>query len=82
MAAPLFLPRGVADSDAYSLRLYASDGLCPRAPGGLYAPAGRAGDTFTVAVTDWTLSEGEDAGGIMDGKCGTVSTGVGRQLVW
>lgn len=46
------------------------------------ACAGRAGDTFTVAVTDWTLSEGEDAGGIMDGKCGTVSTGVGRQLVW
>ena len=28
---------------------------CPRAPGGLYAPAGRAGDTFTVPVAVWTV---------------------------
>ena len=63
MAAPLFPPHGVGDGDA----------LCPRPPGGLHAPAGRVGDTFTVPVTVWTPGEGEGAGGITAGKARAVS---------
>ena len=55
--------------------------ICERRALSACAPAGRAGDTFIVAVADWTLSEGEGAGGIMDGKCRMVSTGIGRQVV-
>ena len=29
--------------------------------------------TLLLAVADWTLSVGERAGGIIDGKCGTAS---------
>ena len=79
MAAALFPPWGVVDGDASSSQLYASDALCPHAPGGLYAPAGRAGDAFTVAIAVWTLGEGEGAGGIiMAGKGGTLSNRLGR----
>ena len=64
-----------ADGDASSSWLYVSDALCPRAPGGLYAPAGCAGDAFTVAVAVWMLGEGEGAGGITAGKGGAVEAG-------
>ena len=53
----------------------------PRAPGGLYAPAGHVGDDFVVKIAAWTLEEGEGVGGIMARKRGAESTGcIGRQL--
>jgi hypothetical protein len=84
VAAPLFPPRGVPDGDPpSSLRLFASNALGPRAPGGLCAPALRAGNGFAVAiaVAARTLGEGDGESGITAGKGEAESTGVGRQLV-
>ena len=44
-------------------------------------PDGQGAVVLAVAVTAWTLREGESMGEITAGKSGAASAGVGRQLV-